>query len=527
MPGSRGAPTQIAPRTERWLPHALIATAFVVLLPALAVWMIVPRGEAALLALSIPLGMLLSVLAGSLGGALWKRVPGSRDIVFADLMIWGWLRRLRAERRLARAETLLDDGAEGLSVQALSSLSELLEARDGFTYGHSQRVTRHAERIARAMGLPTAEVAKVRTAAALHDVGKLQTPRDILNKPGRLTDEEFDVIRRHPADGAAMATGLGDPVVTAIIRHHHERLDGKGYPDGLAGEQIPLGARIIAVADTFDAMTSNRAYRRAASHKHALDVLRKEAGSQLDGDAVAAFVGYYRGRRTVAWSAFATAAPQRLFAWLGGISPGISAGAAGAAALAIGVAGPQPPAVTPAAAAPRQAVGHAATAAGAAVHAGPAQRPTLGHVLPAGERRSSRRDAGSRSPGKGSRPRRAKRRTGTLRHRSGAQGDGQAGKPPKVKAERIKPVKVKSEKATPETATPEKTKPAKTKPEKVKAEKVKPPKATTPAVKPPKVTPPAVKAPKVTPPSAKPPKVTTPEPVAEPAAPPKAKPPKP
>ena len=178
----------------------------------------------------------------------------------------------------------------------------------------------------------------MRTAAALHDVGKLQTPRDILNKPGRLTDEEFEVIRRHPGDGAAMAAGLGDPMVTAIIRHHHERLDGNGYPDGLAGEAIPLGARIIAVADTFDAMTSNRAYRRAASHKHALDVLRQEAGTQLDGDAVAAFGGYYRGRRTVAWSAFATAAPQRLFAWLGGLSPGISAGAAGAAALAIGVA---------------------------------------------------------------------------------------------------------------------------------------------------------------------------------------------
>ena len=482
---SRGAPTQIAPRTERWLPHALIATAFVVVLPALAVWMIVPRGEAALLALSIPLGMLLSVLAGSLGGALWKRVPGSRDIVFADLMIWGWLRRLRAERRLARAETLLEDGAEGLSVQALSSLSALLEARDSFTYGHSQRVTRHAERIARAMGLSTAEVAKVRTAAALHDVGKLQTPRDILNKPGRLTDEEFSVIRRHPSDGAAMAAGLGDPLVTAIIRHHHERLDGNGYPDGLAGEEIPLGARIIAVADTFDAMTSNRAYRRAASHKHALDVLRQEAGTQLDGDAVAAFGGYYRGRRTVAWSAFATAAPQRLFAWLGGVSPGISAGAAGAAALAIGVAAPPPPSVTPAAAAPRHAVGHAATAASAPVHAGPAQHPTLGDAPPSGERRSARRDAGSRSPGKGSRPRRAKRRSGTPRHRPAAQGNGQAAKPPKVKAE-----KVKVENVTPETVKPEKVKPDKAKPEKVKPVTAKPDKVKPQTVKPEKVKPP-------------------------------------
>ncbi len=228
MPSSRDAPTQTAPRTERWLPHAVVATVFVVVAPALAVWAIVPRGEAALLALSVPLGMLFSMLAASAGTALWKRTPGSRDMVFSDLMLWGWLRRLRAERRLARAETLLGDGVEGLSVKALTDLSAQLEARDSFTWGHSQRVTRHAERIASGMGLSDAEVAKVRTAAALHDVGKLHTPREILNKPGRLTEEEFEVIRRHPGDGADMATGLGDPVIIAMIRHHHERLDGAG-----------------------------------------------------------------------------------------------------------------------------------------------------------------------------------------------------------------------------------------------------------------------------------------------------------
>ena len=325
---------------ERWLPLALLATASVVIAPALAVWAIVPRGEAALLLLSVPLGMLLSVLAARLGTALWKRAPGSRDIVFADLMLWGWLRRRRTERRLARAETLLGADAEGMSVEALTRLSALLEARDSYTYGHSQRVTRHAERIARAMGLGADDVAKVRTAAALHDVGKLHTPRDLLNKPGRLTEEEFAVIRRHPGDGAAMATSVGDPAIAAMIRHHHERLDGKGYPDGLAGEEIPLGARIIAVADTFDAITSDRAYRRASSHKRALDVLAREAGTQLDAEAVAGFVGYYRGLPTVAWSAFATAAPQRLFAWLGGLTPGVGVGAAGAAALLIGVGRP-------------------------------------------------------------------------------------------------------------------------------------------------------------------------------------------
>ena len=335
-----------APGPERWLPLAIVATAFVVILPALAVWAIVPPGEAALLAVSVPLGMLLSVLAANLGTALWKRTPGSRDMVFADLMLWGWLRRSRTERRLAHAETLLGAGAQNLSVEALTELSTLLEARDSYTYGHSQRVTRHAERIARALGLSDADVARVRTAAALHDVGKLHTPREILNKPGRLTDEEFAVIRRHPGDGAAMASGLGDPMIVAMIRHHHERLDGAGYPAGLAGDGIPLGARIIAVADTFDAMTSHRAYRRASSHKRALDVLRQEAGKQLDADAVAAFLGYYRGLPTVAWSAFATAAPQRFFAWLGGVSPGISTGAAGAAAVLIGLGTPQAPVIS-------------------------------------------------------------------------------------------------------------------------------------------------------------------------------------
>jgi putative nucleotidyltransferase with HDIG domain len=328
-----------APRTERWLPHALIATALVVVAPALAVWEIVPRGDAAMLAISVPLGMALSLLAAGAGGAIWKRTPGSRDLVFADLMLWGWLRRLRAERRLVRAEALLGGDAEAPSVEALTDLSALLEARDSYTYGHSQRVSRHAEGIAAAMGLPAAEVAKVRTAAALHDVGKLHTPRAILNKPGRLTDEEFAVIRRHPGEGAALAGDLADPAITAIIRHHHERLDGGGYPDGLAGEAIPLGARIIAVADTFDAMTSTRAYRRAASHKRALDVLAREAGTQLDAKVVAGFLGYYRGRRTVAWSAFVTAAPQRFLSWLGSLSPALGTGAA---ALALGLGSAQP-----------------------------------------------------------------------------------------------------------------------------------------------------------------------------------------
>ena len=425
MASARAARRWSAPGTEGLLPHALIATALVVVVPALAVWAIVPRGDALLLVLSVPLGMLLSVAAATIGGAIWKRTPGSRDLVFADLMLWGWLRRVRTERRLARAETLLGDDAHGLSVEALTDLSALLEARDRYTYGHSQRVTRHAERIAGAMGLSATDVAKVRTAAALHDVGKLHTPRAILNKPGGLTEEEFAVIRRHPGDGAAMATGLGDPMITAMIRHHHERLDGAGYPAGLAGEEIPLGARIIAVADTFDAMTSNRAYRRAASHKRALDVLQREAGTQLDAEAVTAFLGYYRGRRTVTWSAFAVAVPQRLLAWLGSLAPAIGAGAAGATALVIGLGGPQAPFSSPGAATtmPVPALRAEATPARGPARAGetrarrtprrPRGRPAAREASPPAHRAGRRRAPTARAPSRPGSPDPARRRART------------------------------------------------------------------------------------------------------------------
>jgi hypothetical protein len=314
----------------------VIATFVVMVLPALAASAIETSGRPWLVVLSVLLAMVLSVAAASLGSAIWMRRPGSRDIVFGDLMLWGWLRRVRAERRLAEARDLLGAGTSGVGGQnlgrdrrceVLQQLGVLLEARDAYTHGHTRRVTRHSERIAREMGLSHEEVARVRTAAAVHDVGKIHTPRDVLTKPGRLTDEEFTVIKRHPVDGAGMVVELDDLEINAIVRHHHERLDGTGYPDGLVGEEIPLGARIISVADTFDAMTSSRPYRGACKHKKALDVLSKEAGSQLDPVAVAAFLRYYSGKRSVAWSAFALAAPQRLVSWVGGLFQGVGAGA--------------------------------------------------------------------------------------------------------------------------------------------------------------------------------------------------------
>ena len=162
------------------------------------------------------------------------------------------------------------------------------------------------------MGLSRAEVARVRTAAAIHDVGKIETPKVILHKKGPLSDDEYEVIKRHPGDGAARTTVLRDPELEAMVRHHHERLDGTGYPSRLAGEDIPLGARIIAVADTFDAITSTRPYRSASPHKKAIDILRSEAGTRLDPDVVRAFCSHYEGRRSLAlWVSAASLPGER------------------------------------------------------------------------------------------------------------------------------------------------------------------------------------------------------------------------
>lgn len=234
-------------------------------------------------------------------------------------------RRLRAERRLAGAAEVLGltgagghPGDEGLGgeerARALKLLAAARETEDAYLDGHSRRVARHSAVIARGMGLSREAVARIRAAADVHDIGKVYIPAEILNKPGRLTDAEFEVVKRHPVDGAEMVRGLRDPELTAIVRHHHERLDGGGYPSGLRGEEIPLGARIVAVADTFDAITSARAYRPAAPHKRALDILAAEAGTQLDPAAVRAFLRHYQGRGPAAVWAMVAVTPQRAFA---------------------------------------------------------------------------------------------------------------------------------------------------------------------------------------------------------------------
>jgi putative nucleotidyltransferase with HDIG domain len=394
----------------RYLPQVALATFAVAGLPAL----IVSGLQAAVrlpALVAIVLAMVLSVLIARLGAALWMRRPGSRDIVFGDLMVWGWLRRMRAERRLAEAEELLGSGELPLARRAelLKTLAAGLEARDAYTHGHSNRVARYSEAIARAMGLSREQVAQVRTAAAVHDVGKIRTPREILTKPGRLDDAELAVMQRHVRDGAEMVSGLGDPEITAMVMGHHERLDGSGYPGALPDHQISVGARIIAVADTFDAMTSSRPYRSAAPHKRAMDTLVAESPVRLDARAVAAFRDYYSGERAVPVSAFLTTAPQRLGPWLAGLLQGeggvpLAQGlsALGAAALLGGTGMIGSPANEQGAASQRAVTSRAADTA------------TL-DGSPTGRDRASgaRRDGGS-APGHGGGPR--------SRSRSGSPG---------------------------------------------------------------------------------------------------------
>jgi HD domain len=325
-----------------YFPRVMLATLVVTVLPGLAAGALQAVGLVDSWLWSAGIAVVLSMAAAAAGSTWWARRPASRDIVFADLMLWGWLRRVRTERRLASARWLLGRSADldpARQTVLLERLSAALEGRDLYTHGHSRRVTRHAYRIAQQLGLSAEEAARIRTAAAVHDVGKIETPREVLNKPGGLSDAEFAVIKKHPLDGARMVAALGDDELTAIVRHHHERLDGGGYPDGLAGADIPLGARVIAVADTFDALTSNRPYRAGCRHQKALDILRKEAGKQLDPDAVAAFLSYYSGRRALPlWSTVA-AAPSRLAAWLlSGAQGAATAAPLGGGAASLGAA---------------------------------------------------------------------------------------------------------------------------------------------------------------------------------------------
>lgn len=322
----------------------LVATTLVLVVPCLAAIALRASGIVTSPVLLIVIPVIFSILFSHALSEFWKHRRAGSPLLFEDLMLWGWLRRRRFESLLSRTEEFVGPGAgEGMTpkqrARELERLVGALEARDPRTHGHSRRVARHAASIARRMKLPSEEVTRIRTAALLHDVGKVNIPWEILDKPGDLTDQEYEVIKTHPVTGAEMVEGMGDPELAEIVRHHHERIDGAGYPDGLTRGQIPMGSRIIAVADTFDALTSARCYRTPQSHEHALEILRDEAGSQLDARAVRAFDGRYSSRSPVALAAAALGLGRQAGQSMVSIGTGATqVVAVGAAAAVIGAA---------------------------------------------------------------------------------------------------------------------------------------------------------------------------------------------
>jgi len=191
---------------------------------------------------------------------------------------------------LKRAQLVQD--LENLFFSSIRSLVAAIDAKDRYTHGHSERVTTFALRLAKEIDLPEHERDILQLAGLLHDVGKIGVPEWVLNKPGELTDDEFALVMRHPVHGAEIISNIQSPhvpEVAASVLHHHERWDGSGYPGGLKGEESPRVARILALADAFDAMTSDRPYRKGYEMEQAARVVRDCSGTQFDPAVVEVF----------------------------------------------------------------------------------------------------------------------------------------------------------------------------------------------------------------------------------------------
>ena len=213
----------------------------------------------------------------------------------------GSLSRVRLAARATAGRRRVPCPAADRSPGRLSPdrISRLLTDRAPRMAAHHRAVAQMAATVARRIGLDGEQLHAVIRAAELHDVGKIAVPDEILNKPGALTEPELEVMRRHAVVGEEILTGFESAAVAALVRSSHERWDGSGYPDGLRGEAIPLGARIIAICDAYDAMTNERPYRPARSAAEALDELRHGAGRRFDPALVAVFIGElgYHGTR--------------------------------------------------------------------------------------------------------------------------------------------------------------------------------------------------------------------------------------
>jgi HD-GYP domain-containing protein (c-di-GMP phosphodiesterase class II) len=194
------------------------------------------------------------------------------------------LRWRQSRQRLAQAR------------KALEVLARVMDLSDPATSEHSRDIAKLVPRVGRMLGIRGAQCEELELAARFHDIGKVAVPEAVLRKPGPLDSDEWELMACHVEWGSELLRHLPEcESIAQIVRHHHERFDGSGYPDGLSGEQIPLASRIITVCDAYGAMVSDRPYRRALSHEHALAELRDGAGEQFDPDAVAAVLSVADG----------------------------------------------------------------------------------------------------------------------------------------------------------------------------------------------------------------------------------------
>ena len=176
-------------------------------------------------------------------------------------------------------------------LQTMKAFAQAVEAKDFYTRGHSEKVMEYSLKLAIKMGLKAEELEVVKHAGLLHDIGKIGVPEQILNKPGKLTPVEFEEIRKHPTAGVNIIAGIASmKPLLPLVHHHHESYNGRGYPEGLKGNEIPLGARILAVTDSYDAMTSSRTYRKRMDESIALSIIREELGKQFDADIGRLFI---------------------------------------------------------------------------------------------------------------------------------------------------------------------------------------------------------------------------------------------
>ncbi len=265
---------------------------------------------AAAISLLVNMALVAGAIALETGARFWRLLRGQVGSVaatYAALVALGVVVALIVrDYPLALAPLVLPAGLAQYALRqevqlradtraALAALVDVVELRDPYTAGHSLRVATMARDVAVWMGLPGEEADLVETAGRVHDLGKVAMTPALLAKQGRLTEEEWRHVRQHPVHGAAIVEKFaGYRGCAVLVRHHHERWDGTGYPEGLAGEEIPLGARILAVADAFDAMTSARAYRPASGEETVRSILESGAGAQWDPRVVEAFLEYRR-----------------------------------------------------------------------------------------------------------------------------------------------------------------------------------------------------------------------------------------